>query len=529
LEFLTYFGGAGGDISSGGMTVDSVGNIYFAGETNSSNLPTTVGAYDTSFNGGTDVFVTALEASGTTLLYSTFLGGGLEDRPWDITLDSDNNVILTGQTFSINFPTTPGAFDPTNNPDWDGFVTKINSIGSALIFSTYLGGSGRDESYTVAVDTMGNIYVGGTTESSNFPVTVGAYDATFNGSVDGFLIKLNPTGTTLQYGTYLGHIAADGIFGVQVDGMGRAYVTGITTSPNFPTTVGAYDRTYNGGLDAFVTAFNSAGNALVFSTFLGAGNTERGLDLALDSAGNVAVLGQTTSATFPTTPGSYDPTYNGQEDAFLVWINSLGTTLLYSTFLGGAGEEYPASVFIDSHNQAVVVGLTKSSDFPTTVGAFDTTLGGAYDGFLARFAVITPPPTPTSTPIVTATSSPTTTHTPLPTATATPSTTPTHTPSPTATDTVTPTPTDTPTPTATSTSTHTPSPTATMTPSTTPTHTPSPTATDTVTPTPTHTATATQIPSATPMSTPSPTTTSTPSPTPTVIPMNVIYLPFVVR
>jgi hypothetical protein len=232
------------------------GTAYVTGESASADYPTTTGAYDTSYNGGSsDVFVTKLNASGSALAYSTFLGGTNDDIGWDIAV-LDGRAYVTGQTASADYPTTTGAFDRTFNGGTfpgDAFVTKLNASGSALVYSTYLGGTFTDRGESIAVRD-GRAYVTGFTVSTDFPTTSGAFDRTFNGEQDAFVSKLNASGSALAYSTILGGGNADDAgHGIAVAGTGRAYVTGGTSSPDFPTTSGAFDTTHNGLDDAFVT------------------------------------------------------------------------------------------------------------------------------------------------------------------------------------------------------------------------------------------------------------------------------------
>ncbi|HET9866492.1 MAG TPA: SBBP repeat-containing protein, partial [Nitrospira sp.] len=224
------------------------------------------------------------------LVYSTFLGGGRLDQGADIAVDSSGSAYVTGATDSVEFPTTVGAFDTTHNGGFDDvFVTKLNPSGSALVYSTFLGGSGNDSGFSIAVDTTGSAYVTGIAAfSPNFPTTVGAFDTTFNGIHDVFVTKLNPTGSALVYSTFFGGDSSDIGRGLAVDISGNAYVTGETFSPNFPTTVGAFDTTFNGDgeFDAFVTKLNPSGSALVYSTFLGGSDSNFGHDIAVDASGS---------------------------------------------------------------------------------------------------------------------------------------------------------------------------------------------------------------------------------------------------
>jgi hypothetical protein len=329
LVYSTYLGGGSGD-EGFGIRVDTSGSAYLTGRTASTNFPTTLGAFDTSHNGGDDAFVTKLDATGSLLLYSTFLGGGGTDRGRSLAIDSavPASAYITGETNSNNFPTTIGAFDTSHNGSDDAFVTKLNATGTGLAYSTYLGGSNTDRGFGIAVDGSGSAYVTGETDSNNFPTTAGAFDTTRNGT-DAFVTKLNATGTGLVYSTFLGGSGADRGFGIAIDTGGSAYLTGETDSSNFPTTAGAFDTTRN-GTDAFATKLNAAGSALLYSTFLGGGNADRGFGIAVDGANNAYVTGRTDSSDFPTTAGAFDRTFNNNGDAFVTKLDMIGASATLS-------------------------------------------------------------------------------------------------------------------------------------------------------------------------------------------------------
>ncbi|MCM3541322.1 HYR domain-containing protein, partial [Priestia endophytica] len=295
-------------------------------------------------------------------------------------------------TGSADFPTTPGAFDTTYNGNGDAFVTKLDPTGSMLIYSTYLGGTNVEVGNDIVVDAGGNAYVTGLTFSTNFPTTPGAFDTTYNGSGDVFVTKLNPTGSTLIYSTYLGGgTSTEQGEGIAVDAGGNAYVTGFTHSTDFPTTPGAFDTTLSGFVDAFVTKLNPTGSMLIYSTYLGGTDSDRGFGIALDAGGNAYVTGFTESANFPTTPGAFDTTYNGSGDVFVTKLNPTGSTLIYSTYLGGTNEEGGSGIAVDAGGNAYITGFTNSTDFPTTPGAFDTTLNGNSDAFVTKLGTVLAP------------------------------------------------------------------------------------------------------------------------------------------
>jgi hypothetical protein len=249
--------------------------------------------------------------------YSTFLGGADFDQGWGIAV-RDGRAYVTGFTNSTDYPTTTGAFDTSLNSPDDAFVTKLNASGSRLVYSTYLGGTNRDLGFDIAVDGMSRAHVTGRTSSTDFPTTTGAFDTTFNfgiNGVDAFVTKLNASGSALAYSTFLGGADQDEGLGMAVDGSGRAYVTGFTFSTDYPTTTSAFDRTPNGESDAFVTKLNASGSALAYSTFLGGTSFDQGLAIAVRD-GRTYVTGVTFSTGFPTTTGAFDTTLGGI-DAFV--------------------------------------------------------------------------------------------------------------------------------------------------------------------------------------------------------------------
>ena len=269
--------------------------------------------------------------------YSTFLGGSAGDNGEGIVVDADGNAYIVGTTQSLDFPTTAGAFDrtlgnPNNAPD--AFVSKLNLSGSALIYSTYLGGTEGDRGRAIAIDANGNAYITGKTDSENFPTTPDAFDTTANIDPnfliidDGFVAKLNASGSSLVYSTYLGGTENDEPRAIAVDAQGNAYVTGETVSAGFPTTPGAFDTVRSGEFDVFVTKLNAAGTGLVYSTFLGGLVSDIANGVAVDSAGNAFVTGSTRSSDFPTTPGAFDTTHNGMFDVFVAKLNPAGSALV---------------------------------------------------------------------------------------------------------------------------------------------------------------------------------------------------------
>ena len=322
------------------------------------------------------------------LVSSTFLGGSDFDSGRGIAVDPRGNAYVMGETRSVGFPTTAGAFDTSFNSEFDAFVIKLNPAGSELVYSTFLGGSFNDvEDFglDIAVDPRGNAYVTGLTNSADFSTTPGAFATFLNGDYDVFVTKLNPAGSKLRYSTFLGGNAFEQGFGIALDSQGNAYVSGFTCSTDFPTTAGAFDTSLNGNCDPFVTKLNPAGSNLRYSTFLGGNAFDEGGRIAVDSQGNAYVSGFTCSTDFPTTAGAFDTSFNGICDAFVTKLNSTGSKLRYSTFLGGSAFEAGWGIAVDFRGNAYVTGVTDPTDFPTTAGAFDTSHNGGFqDAFVSK-------------------------------------------------------------------------------------------------------------------------------------------------
>jgi hypothetical protein len=398
LVYSTFLGGSERD-DADSVAVDLRGNAYVRGITQSPDFPTTPGAFDRTFNGGFDAYVAKLSPDGSTLGYSTFLGGANFDSGSGIAVDRRGAAYVSGITGSPEFPTTPGAYQtnfhgvggplppPFGPGDFDAFLTKLDSSGSRLEYSTFLGGSGLDVGFEVALNPRDEAYVSGLTTSPDFPTTAGAFDTTLTGPLDAFVTKFSRDGSAAEYSTFLGGSGVEGALGLDVDLRGSAYVSGGTVSPDFPTTPGAFDRTFNGGTDVFVTKLTPDGSALTYSTFVGGGGTDQGFALAVNHLGEAYVAGGTTSSDFPTTPDAIATTLNGDTDAFLTKISRDGNRLVFSTYLGGSGFDTGHDVSVDARGAAYVTGETWSPDFPITAGAFNSTLDGESDAFVTKISL----------------------------------------------------------------------------------------------------------------------------------------------
>ncbi len=396
VRYSTYMGGTGDD-RAWSVAVDANGSAYLAGATASVNFPTTPGAFQLTFGGGAwDACVTKLSADGTSLVYSTYLGGqGAEYNPlgaggtW-LAVDHGGNAFVTGATKSTDFPITPGAFQQKLAGDFDAYVTQLDPTGSVLVYSTYIGGTGRDETQTIALGSDGDVYVAGYTESTNFPTQTGAFQKNFGGGADAFVVQVGPGGTALKYATYLGGTGIDSATALAIDPRGNAYVAGETTSSNYPTTPGAF-QTYSGGpWDGFVTKLSPRGSALAYSTCLGGAGYDAAFGIAIDAKGDAFVTGITRSTNFPTTPGVFQATYGGGGDAFVTELAAGGGSLVYSTYLGGEDAENDGGitgpVAVNAAGVAFVGGSTSSANFPVTPDAIQPQYGGETDSMLAIIA-----------------------------------------------------------------------------------------------------------------------------------------------
>jgi uncharacterized protein (TIGR03437 family) len=408
LSYATFFGGANDD-GAFSIALDRDGNIYLAGITGSPNFPRTSGP---GLSGATDAFVAKLNPTGTTLLYAAYLGGSGQEAAMAVTVDAAGSAYVTGGTNSRDFPVTSGAFQagyggtgghsfpPFNQPSGDAFVSKLSPTGSALVYSTYLGGTGVDQGYGIAVDSSGAAYVAGATDSMNFPVTPGAFQPMLRGFGDAFIAKIDPAGSRLLYSTLVGGIGS--AVALALDSAGNAYVTGFTASDDFPTTPGAFQTQRKGDAPSYVLKLNSTGTALVYSTYLGASGsdaTELGVrvteayGIAVDSAGSAYVTGATNTPHFPVTVGAFQSRSKPESqggDVFVSKLDPSGSSLVYSTVFGGSGPDFGSAIAVDQAGNAYVAGRTlpygngRWIDFPTTPEAIQRCGTGNPSAFLVK-------------------------------------------------------------------------------------------------------------------------------------------------
>ncbi|MBC8144924.1 MAG: SBBP repeat-containing protein, partial [bacterium] len=383
LTYSTLVGGVGDDISNG-IAVDSSGSAYIVGETSSPDYPYVTGSYFASLQGATDAFVTKISPDGSTIVFSTFIGGTDSDVAHDVAVTPGGTVFVAGSTGSADFPARRG-YDSTYNGATDAFVLRLDSLGQALVWSTLIGGSADDRANALAIDNANQVYVAGTTLSSSFPTSPGAFQTTAL-SGEAFALKLNSLGRSIVYSTFIGGDKIDEAVDIVVRN-GNAYVAGNTDSDGatgdpFPTTTGATQGGFAGMTDGFVTVLDSTGRTAVFSTLLGGSNVDMIRGIALDSVAAVYVTGVTSSSTFPITANAMQVILSGSSDAFVTKFGPDGSALNYSTFIGGSGIDGGEDIGVTSKGFALVTGNTTSNGFPTVNGAVQQTKNGAQDMFI---------------------------------------------------------------------------------------------------------------------------------------------------
>jgi hypothetical protein len=321
LVYSTYLGASGRDFATA-IAVDASGNAYVAGYTSSVSFPIVAGAIQSSYAGGFfDAFVTKVNATGTALLYSTFIGGSGNDTASSIAIDPNGNAYIAGQTDSSNFPASAGVVQTSNAGGTDAFVAKLNASGSAIVFSTYLGGSSNELGNAIAIDSSQNVYIAGATASVDFPVSAGAFQPAIGASYDAFLTKLNASATAIAFSTYLGGSGSDQATALALDSSGNTWLTGSTSSTNFPL-LNALHGQASGGNDVFVANLNSTGSGLLFSSYFGGSGDDSGLTIRLDNGGSPVIAGATSSSNFPTTAGVVQSAFGGGYDGFILKLQN---------------------------------------------------------------------------------------------------------------------------------------------------------------------------------------------------------------
>ncbi len=383
LIYSTFIGGNYIDYGFD-IAVDDYGHAFIIGNTQSNDFPT-VNAIDSIYNGGPsgDAFVAKLSLLGNSLIFSTFLGGSGYDEARDIAIDSRGNACIVGKTLSFDFPIFNAIDEELASSE--AFLTKISSNGSSLLFSTFWGGSHADNGWGIAIDNEDNIYIVGETRSIDFPLVnpCDGFEPSF--LREGFVSKLSGSGDSIIYSTYLGGSYGDEAFSIDTDDFGNAYVTGFTASYDFPI-VNAFDSTINGSDDVFITKLPPTGGFIEYSTFFGGGAGDYGRSIAVNLLGEVYVAGTTSSGNIPLV-NPFDGTYGAVRDAFLIKLSESGSTLLYSTYIGGEGKDDGHDMDLDDFGRILIGGKTNSEYGFPAVNGFDSYYnGGEWDGFLIEFS-----------------------------------------------------------------------------------------------------------------------------------------------
>lgn len=378
IVYSTYLGGNSMDFATG-VAADSFGNAYVVGGTESVDFPTLNAIQPHKKKGVFDIFITKLSPSGSPL-YSTYLGGSSDDYAASIAVNSAGEAYVTGDTYSKDFP-IHNALQPSLSGSSDAFVIKLNATGTALIYSTYIGGVGDDLGEDIGLDPLQRVYITGTSWGSGFPLK-NAFQSQISGTDgDAFIAVMNPSGSGLVYSTYLGGSGMEDSAGIAVDPLGNASVVGATTSGDFPIRKPVWRTPPVDGFSTFVAKFRPGGS-LVYSTYWPTGQHAKSSDVAMDAAGNTYITGSTDEKKLPTV----DPIQTNKNflwDCFITEFNSAGSKVLFSTYLGGSFDDNGMVIDVDSHNNIHVAGETRSPDFPVH-NPFQAKYGSGGDVFLAR-------------------------------------------------------------------------------------------------------------------------------------------------
>ncbi len=395
LIYSTFIGSGG---NANDIIIDNSNNVYITGNAPGGH-PVTSGAFQTTNAGGADAFITKIDALGASLLYSTYVGGSGDEYGKGIIIDNSNNIYITGETYSSDYPVTPGAFQNTfAGGNYDIFVTKIDASGSSLLYSTYIGGSGRDGAADITIDNSNNVYITGHTGSSNYPITSGAFQTTNAGGLwgqDAFITKIDAFGTSLSFSTFIGGGSGDEYGrGITIDNSNNVYITGFTYSSDYPVTPGAFQNTFAGGNnDIFVTKIDASGSSLLYSTYIGGSDDDRGEDIKVNNTG-IYITGFTYSWDYPVTTGAYQTSYGGgTNDVIVTKLNPSATAIIYSTFLGSGRIDRAYDMEINNIGEVYITGGTQSAGYPVTTNAYQTIHNGSYlqyNVFVTKLGVCLP-------------------------------------------------------------------------------------------------------------------------------------------
>lgn len=385
LVWATYLGGSGAD-SATGIAVDSNSRVTIAGVTDSQDFPLSKDAAQKKPGGYVDTFIARIADDGSSLEYSTLLGGGGNDTASGVALAPDGSAVVAGTTGSWDFPTTSEAYQKSYGGGvYDGFAARVAADGASFPWITYFGTPGWDSATSVAVEASGSVWIAGTTDSPGLQVTAGAAQAALAGSSDAFAAKLSGDGASLQYATYFGGSSVDSAEKIRVDPSGNLYIAGSSGSPTLPATVSAPQKTNGGSMDGFVAKIPADGSKFLWATFLGGVTTDVIHGLAVDSSGSTYVAGSALTFNFPTTDNRLQQQSGGPPDAFVARLDADGGKWLYSSLLGGAGNDNATAIAVDASGGVWVAGSTASANFPVSATAFQRVLSGPSGAFVARF------------------------------------------------------------------------------------------------------------------------------------------------
>lgn len=410
LLFSTYLGGLGDD-EPYKLALDEEGNLLIAGQTHSTDFPVSADAFQSDYGGGSafgtgDGFLAKLSSDGRKLLYATYFGGSGDEIVSGLAVDISGNLIITGRSDSEDLPISRALQPHFGGGDSDGFVAQFDHSLTNLLFSTYLGGDNSDSGSAVAVDPVGNIYVVGETLSTSFPVTSGAFQTNHvvveavGENYDAFVVKISRDGAQLLYGTYIGDATDDGAYAIAVDSAGSAYLAGAISATWEPGTfaLGFQPQPGFGGADAYVAKLKPDGSNFEWFSYLGGGGNDVGYGIALDAQTNVYVTGITDSRDFPIRDAMQFRFGGGSQDSFVTKVSADGKQLLYSSYLGGSGEEWGYDIAPGPDGTGWLVGETASTNFPTQEALQSTnsslrTIDAPFDGYLVKLssAVASPP------------------------------------------------------------------------------------------------------------------------------------------
>lgn len=382
VEYCTYLGGkADDDLWGGEFFADPYGNVYIAGQTPSSDFPTTASSMDPTYNDGTDGFIVKLNVTTSKLEFSTFVGGKSGDIVRDIILSRDGDVCAVGNTNSLDFPTTEGSYDDLTTGD-DGFLLKLDGDDGSLVFSTLVGVGGA---YYLAETEDGDFFTIGGIDNDDCPVTDDAYDKTYNGYNDMQLLRFSSDGSYLEFASYIGGSGDDFASGLHINENGTIVIGGMTKSTDFPVTDDAFQQDNNGYMDVFFLRLSVDASDLEFSTYYGGSGNDTVSSMCVDDDGNIYGCGMVGSTDLTATRGVFQPIRAGKGEGYALALNSSGRSLNFMTFIGGTDSDRCESICLSSRGEVLVAGITYSADFPVTNDAYDTHLDGVNDGFLITF------------------------------------------------------------------------------------------------------------------------------------------------